>query len=286
MSSHVVTFELEFGNPFPQMNINNLTIITVTRNNPEDLVRTLTSIALPTKNWIVIDGSDEPLRAVSKNLCAQHNCQYFWFYPNGIYNAMNLGLQHVDPNNYVIFMNAGDEFHPDFSVEEISENSEWLVGRTEFATESTSFIVDPFVTPDAIRRGRDRICHQSVIIKASLLKQMGGFDETYKVAADYRMWLFLVDNICAQKVSALISRVQLGGVSDMNCTLMAKEKRNIRRESGLPSIRGYAIESARCFAKRLVGNLSQNIKFLEKAREKYILITHSRTDRRHQSWRA
>ena len=87
-------------------------IIVVTYNNADGLLRTLKSIRLldyVQKEIVVIDGGskDETLNIIADNqdIITTSVSEK----DSGIYNAMNKGVKLVS-GDYVVFMNAGDEF--------------------------------------------------------------------------------------------------------------------------------------------------------------------------------
>ena len=89
--------------------------------------------------WVVIDGDSElqdghPEIFQRVNSLATH----FISEPdNGIYDAMNKGTR-LASGDYVLYLNAGDELHPDFDPEQLShlfeETSPEMVGGSLLGT--------------------------------------------------------------------------------------------------------------------------------------------------------
>lgn len=102
-------------------------IVTITFNNYEGLLKTEKSIALQDYhwiNWIVIDGksSDGTIGfmegKVKKSLI---NTTFLSEEDSGIYDAMNKGIE-LSKGDYVLFLNAGDEFHNGDTLSKIFSN--------------------------------------------------------------------------------------------------------------------------------------------------------------------
>ena len=95
-----------------------LTVVTVTFNDPVGLLRTISSMSnLPEhgiQHVIVDGGSDRESLDLSRSLATTKR-MVIVERDEGIYDAMNKGLKHA-VGEYVVFMNGGDEFHPQFQL--------------------------------------------------------------------------------------------------------------------------------------------------------------------------
>lgn len=169
-----------------------LSIITVTLNNLVGLKRTQNSVAKQTWRdfeWIVIDGgSQDGSVEFIKTLPAQPN---WWVSErdSGVYAAMNKGVAHAN-GKYVIFMNAGDVFHSNDTLEEVFKREftadvmygDWIrvsVHHKQYCKSPP--ILYPFYF------FADNICQQAMFVKTQLLKE-SGFDESYRIYGDLAKW--------------------------------------------------------------------------------------------------
>ena len=88
------------------------------RDTHRSLQRILTAQQV---NWIVIDG-ESSIQTEDQKKCIDHVrsiAGYFLFEPDtGIYDAMNKGVRQAS-GDYILFLNAGDELHPDFDIDMI-----------------------------------------------------------------------------------------------------------------------------------------------------------------------
>ncbi|MBR0533521.1 MAG: glycosyltransferase [Bacteroidales bacterium] len=98
------------------------TIITICYNASATIERTLRSVTGQTwtdKEYIIVDGAskDSTLEIISRY---RDNIDILVSEPDkGLYDAMNKGLK-LATGDYVLFMNAGDRFHEDTTLEQIA----------------------------------------------------------------------------------------------------------------------------------------------------------------------
>ena len=96
-------------------------IITVSYNHRDGLLQTIRSVISQTckdYEFIVIDaGSDDGSVDVIKEYC-DHITYWVSERDKGIYNGMNKGIAHAN-GSYVNFMNSGDVFYDDDTLEKV-----------------------------------------------------------------------------------------------------------------------------------------------------------------------
>lgn len=200
-----------------------LTVVTVVKDDPDGLAKTRASLAkqeLTGLEWIVVDSSDD--RAVVVDIVDKLEAptELIWVEPAGVYAAMNVGLRQA-AGRYVYFLNAGDQL-TDNALREIRELSretapDWIVGQVNIEEVSGRTVVtQPFDI------GREHAAffangrfanHQGTFVSADLLRNIGGFDESYRVAADYKAFLQLMERTPPQQVSDTVAEFVEGGIS-------------------------------------------------------------------------
>lgn len=215
-----------------------LSIITINYNNKIGLKRTIDSILMQTMfpfEWIIIDGGSID---GSKELIEQNSLHFsYWCSERdeGIYNAMNKGIAHAN-GDYCLFLNSGDEL---YNSEVIKNALDFLSQHKEvdFLYGDCMFIKDRIESikkcPDNITLAdlySINICHPSTLIKSTLLKRQG-YDESYRIASDYKYWLEAYMSGCSfLHVPITISRFYEDGISSTDKELLAKENYRISRE--------------------------------------------------------
>ena len=213
------------------------TIIVVTRNNADGLLRTLQSIrtlSYKERETIVIDGnstdSTHDLLAGATDVVDKAVSEQ----DTGIYNAMNKGLR-LATGDYVVFMNAGDAFAHDGVLEVVNGyDGDIILGGETYGGQVR--MVPPTMTLyDVLSVG---INHQAVYYRLPLLQKYG-FDETYRVTADLKS---VVEPMAREQatvacITEILATCEGGGLSKQRWREARTEKRRIISEVVSPYYR-------------------------------------------------
>ena len=248
-----------------------LSIITVVRDDPEGLQQTLASIDAQGEldaEVVIIDGS---ARAVDNVTLSSLPWRIVRQSPRGIYPAMNAGLESAS-GQYVYFLNAGDTFSDSDTLTRIlnglreSPDSVWTFGIVEFYDESGNPLREPSWSYES-ERGRLFArgvfpAHQGVVALTDALRDLGGFDESYIVAADYKLILQLSTLAAPIRWTWPIARFQQGGTSSQQWWTALREFHRARREVFNPLGRARIVEavdttrlSTKTFIARAIGSI-------------------------------
>ncbi|HZY40197.1 MAG TPA: glycosyltransferase family 2 protein [Mucilaginibacter sp.] len=168
-----------------------LSVITVVYNNARDIERTILSVLTQTYfniEYIIVDGAstDGTLKIINRyrNMISKIISEK----DEGIYDAMNKGLKAVT-GDYVIFMNSGDEFYDNYTVEKVfasEPRADIYYGETEMINEEGESLGQRrHAAPEhfdwtGFRYGMS-ISHQAIYIRTALAS---AFDRRYKLSAD------------------------------------------------------------------------------------------------------
>lgn len=191
-----------------------LSVITITKDDPAGLARTLTSTAGWRQHsgaeYIVVDGSSARPRT------AHDGIRVLVQQSSGIAGAFNDGLR-VARGEWVWFLNGGDALHPGLS-------REWLFAL--LAATAADIVVgsvhyDGDVAPHPSRLLREQwpplICwipHPAALVRREVLMRAGGFDERWRIAADFDLWLRLLhQDVRVDVVSVPFALFDINGVS-------------------------------------------------------------------------
>lgn len=221
-----------------------LSIITVVKDDPEGLQQTLASIDAQGEldAEVVIIDSSEP--AVDNVTLSSLPWRIVRQSPRGIYPAMNAGLDSAS-GEYVYFLNAGDTFSDSETLARIldglreSPHSVWAFGAVEFYDAGGNPLHEPSWSYES---ERERLfargvfpAHQGVVARTDALRDLGGFDESYIVAADYKLMLQLSTLAAPMRWTWPIARFQQGGTSSQRWWTALREFHRARNEVFKPS---------------------------------------------------
>ena len=160
-----------------------VTIITVCRNHAQELERTIRSVESQTwqeKEYLVIDGAstDDSLDVIKAH---EASITRWVSEPDqGIYDAMNKGVK-MAQGEWVIFMNAGDTFAGDDTLQRVFGNP--LDADVIYGDVIKGELVKKAEAP----RNAHRMfyCHQSAFVKTSCLREFP-FDIRHRMSADFK----------------------------------------------------------------------------------------------------
>jgi GT2 family glycosyltransferase len=112
------------------------------------------------------------------------------------------------------------------------------------------------------------VCHQGLIIKKKVLAELGGFDQNYKIVADFDLFLKLLKNSYSiLEVKYPIANYRVGGVSGGS---YKKELRVLYTKHGFPLWKGELALKYSSFSQWLQsvlpGEAVRIIKKLKKSR--------------------
>lgn len=165
-----------------------LTVVTVCRNALPQLRKTALSVARQTFadiEYIIIDGaSDDGTQEYVKSLGDMVDT--FISEPDGgIYDAMNKGIANAQ-GEWVIFMNAGDTFYSEDTVERVFANKDYsgygvVYGDVAKGPDTEHLIVKKASAPH--NSHRMFFCHQSAFYRREELVNTP-FDTCHRMSAD------------------------------------------------------------------------------------------------------
>lgn len=160
-----------------------VTIITVCRNHAKELERTIRSVESQIwqeKEYLVIDGAstDDTLDVIKAH---EASITRWVSEPDqGIYDAMNKGVK-MAQGEWVIFMNAGDTFAGDDTLQRVFGNP--LDADVIYGDVIKGELVKKAEAP----RNAHRMfyCHQSAFVRTSCLREFP-FDIRHRMSADFK----------------------------------------------------------------------------------------------------
>ena len=165
-----------------------ISVITINYNNKDGLERTIKSVirqTYPDYEYIIIDGgSTDGGKDVFDEYRKRYNIKGVSEPDKGLYNAMNKGIDFAT-SDYCIFMNSGDEFYDDKSLENIAPYLDGQIGVVAGIAQMGKMIWYP---PSNEKLNltfflKDSFCHQSVFVRRDILVKHH-FSESNKIVSD------------------------------------------------------------------------------------------------------
>ena len=216
-------------------------IVTVVRNDLEGLKISRESLVSQTYgSWthIVIDGSTGgEILEYLKTLPIQ-NTVYLSELDSGIYSAMNKGWKLAAANSFVFYLNARDKFASSDSLADANhglkmhESPKWGCTTHEEVNRDGSGWICKLVSEPNIRNQLFAFgyrSHQAVVMRASFISDLGGFNEKYRIAAD---WDLIVRAILHSEPAVWqrpVAIFELGGESSMRMIEAHRELMELRK---------------------------------------------------------
>lgn len=216
-----------------------LSIVTVVMDDDEGFDSTLQSIDsqdLSGTELIVIDSSVNASRITSALADRSQPTTYVWMPPQGIYAAMNHGVEHAQ-GDFVYFANAGDEFFTSQVLAEVKpylDEIEWACGRIEVVHTGGERVISP--SWDFAREKRRRFSggyfppHQGTFVRRECMHEHGGFDTSYTIAADYALALKLSMKTDPRMLPMVVASFVEGGSSTVKWSQAVREFHRARME--------------------------------------------------------
>jgi hypothetical protein len=207
----------------------NIVIITVVKSDLSGLRRTEESLKSQNEQfkWIIVTPKDqsETFKHVEKLQEENLVDRVFYDSGSGIYSAMNIPIPKLKESDWIWYLNSGDELaSPDTLrfIKQIIANTKkkWVYGGHLLAS-NPSKILGEVPAPEHfnIRNqlfARNYVSHQSVLVEAGLLKKVGGFNENYKIAADWDLLVRISKHAAGERVPQSLAVFYLGGSSSRN----------------------------------------------------------------------
>jgi len=243
---------------------NNFTIITLSMGLTQDLKATLKSVNIQDRpvRHILIDGSESEK---TRMYCQRYfpAVEFYSQKPDGIYAAMNFGLEMIPGHSWVLFLNEGDFLLGRNAISNLIGNSPspdyWCFGSTvafELDTDRREIYGDESFNYKAFRKGKVLIPHPSTAIPARWIKELHGFNPKFRIGADLDLIYRIFSSFGPPRyASHLVTAHQLGGISSTSPFLSKLESLMIR-------IRNYPLDTIFAFTEKVTKLIRQTGKTL------------------------
>ena len=241
-----------------------VTIITVVFNGEKHLEQTIQSVISQTYNnveYIIIDGgsTDGTVDIIRKY---EEVIDYWVSEPDaGISDAMNKGIS-LATGILINHLHAGDKFAADTTLSSVvsSYNSEgwrWCFGNQLLRSHTDDTIVGCFCPPKFSQKLLhivNTIPHPTVFSERALIEEVNGFDNNYKCAMDYHLWLRFTQLSKPKQFDYATAEFLLGGrSSDVKLALREefRARKEVLRQSKLELLLSLAVVVMRYIKRQL-----------------------------------
>jgi len=250
-----------------------VSVVTVVKDDLTGFTHTLNSLSAQADTcfeWIVVDSSADKSEILAALKNGGVDFMYLWQKPSGIYPAMNSGAKEAT-GQFLYFLNAGDEFAGDHVLREVTDRLKqhspvWAFGAVSFFDPNGKPLAESewdYQTEFRNRFARGKFpAHQAVFVGKTQFEALGGFDERYKIAADYNLIAKISLMAKPYELKLTIAEFHQGGASTTSWRTAQSEFHRTRLEvykpEGLDRIHETYFH-ARGFAHHMAANLRARI---------------------------
>ncbi|PQB03879.1 glycosyltransferase family 2 protein [Aureitalea marina] len=216
-----------------------ISVITVNYNNAEGLRRTFDSVAehkTSDLEYIVVDGNSDDDSLVLIEGATSLIDQWISEKDEGIYQAMNKGIA-MAQGEYVLFLNSGDHFTQGLDLTKVFDA---LDGTGLIACDihvrgtGIDYLKEHPETLTFSYLMEDTLAHQSVLIRRELFQEIGSYDESLKITADWKFFMHAIGlhRASYKRLPLVLSYYYLDGISATGpgSNMRKAERRRVIRE--------------------------------------------------------
>ncbi|MCH9661700.1 MAG: glycosyltransferase [Bacteroidetes bacterium] len=195
-----------------------LSIITINYNDAQGLQLTMQSVleqSFRDFEYIIIDGgsTDDSLAVINQH---ERNINHWVSEPDkGVFHAQNKGIDQA-AGEYLFFLNSGDRLTSESALSDFINHPEF---KGDVIYGDYQFDEGQKVYPDSLSPFyfmKSSLPHQSTLFHRRVFEKMGGYDESFKIAADRAFFLkcYLSEEFKFQHIHYLLTHFDLSGISN------------------------------------------------------------------------
>lgn len=236
-------------------------VITICYNEEKNITKTIESVLSQISvdfEYIICDGkSTDATVEIARSYITKFKSKgvdykIYSEKDGGIYFAMNSGIDRAN-GDYVMFLNAGDRLY-DSNV--LTEMSEKIEGQSPEVVYGDCLRIDRcagrvFKADHTNLKQGMSLAHPSTLVRSDVIKT-NKFNTSYKIAADYNMFLDLyVMGVEFVHIDLIVSRFYSGGISTVQKVKTIKESCAIQKQHGLQIDEEQMIKNAERSEKKI-----------------------------------
>lgn len=218
----------------------NVTIVIATYNAAATIINAMKSVINQTyTSWecLVVDGaSKDDTVSIVETFCSEdRRFRYISEPDKGIYDAFNKGWR-TAKGEWILYLGADDFLFPNGLAELMKHAGEAdvIYGDCELRFERTKRIRGNL--PLSCIRHRLPACHQSFVMKRSVIEKLGGFNLEYKVYGDFDLiQRAYMAGFKFNETKSVISSFKVGGVSSDNISAEIERYHVMKNNKSTPA---------------------------------------------------
>lgn len=246
-----------------------LSIITINLNNHEKLENTILSvltqpgITATNFEYIIIDGgsSDNSIDIIKKYVLSKKYGKFISYWcsekDDGIYAALNKGIVHAN-GSLIGLINSGDSYLPNVFMDILDthkKNPDTILYAALKTTKNGEFQKILGYNHNYLRQYM--IPHPSTFVPKCIYDKYGIFNETYKIAGDYELFLrFYTNNVNFKFIDKIICNFDLDGISNTQLENSHIEADKVRKKYGF-----YVPPTKKQIIQQFIKKIIKKIKF-------------------------
>ena len=267
-----------------------ISVITITLNSESTINDTLNSVSSQShKNieHIIVDGgsSDSTLEIIKRY--PNRNKKIIIKRGSSIYQAMNIGIKNAN-GTYIAILNSDDIYQSDSTIEEVVKiikkniKTNIFLGNLIYFRDNNYYKIVRHYTSNRFKPWMIKYGlmppHPSSFIKKSIYMKYGMYEEGFKIASDFDLFLKLlyVKKIKYKIIKKVIVRMRTGGVSGRNLNSYLTINREINSSLQKNKIPVTAFHSL----LRLPSKLGQLINIDQKSINKNFILSSLKFDKK------
>jgi glycosyltransferase involved in cell wall biosynthesis len=254
-----------------------LSVITVNYNNKDGLEKTILSVIdqlFKDYEFIVIDGGSTD---GSTDIIKKYEDKItYWLSEKdkGTYHAMNKGID-VATGVYCYFLNSGDyliDKHVFENIFKLPVQADILSGNVLKIRKNGKFrTIVPHQVPSLFKLCIHSLPHQASIIRRLLFKEVGYYNESFKIVSDFDFFLkaLILHNKTYKRIDVNFSYFNLEGISsNPKNSSLAKEESYTCLKENFPQLVDDLME----YRYFYISNIGQMIRLLQQKPRLYRVI--------------
>ena len=207
-----------------------ITIITITLNSESTIRDTLNSVysqSYQNIEHIIVDGGSKDSTLAIIRRYPNKNKKIIIKKGSNIYEAMNIGIKNSS-GDFIAILNSDDIYQSESIIEEVvniikkNKNINIFLGNLIYFKDNNYYKIVRFYSAKKFKPWMFRYGlmppHPSSFIKRSIYKKYGLYEERFKIASDFDLFLRLIfiKRIAYKTINKIIVRMRTGGVSGKN----------------------------------------------------------------------